>query len=89
MRPTYRGGGRDDAPEARMRRCLKLRQGADPLRPPAPFPSNLIIGGGEELSRVRKPRKKRAPLTTPLPHEQRANKRERGPLAGGRHPSSR
>jgi hypothetical protein len=66
-----------------MRRCLKLRQGASPLRPPAPFPSNLIIGGGEDLSRVRKPRKKRAPLTNPLPHEQRANKRERGPLAGG------
>ena len=26
---------------ARMRRCLKLRQGASPLRPPAPFPWNL------------------------------------------------
>src|ERR1700731_1596467 len=31
------GPGRGRA-GARLRRCLKLRQGASPLRPPAPFP---------------------------------------------------
>jgi hypothetical protein len=37
-----------------------LRQGASPLRPPAPFPSDLIVGAGRDLSRVRKPRQKPA-----------------------------
>ncbi len=31
------------APKRAMRRCLMLRQGASPLRPPAPFPSALIF----------------------------------------------
>jgi len=41
---------------ARMRRCLKLRQGARPLRPPAPFPFSFIFRKRKNLSRVRKPR---------------------------------
>jgi len=47
-------GRRTSAPKAaRMRRCLILRQGASPLRPPAPFPSVLIVRKGGTLSRVR------------------------------------
>ncbi len=34
-------GGSDGAPEARMRRCRILRQGASPLRPRPPFPLAL------------------------------------------------
>ena len=34
--------------------------GDSPLRPPAPFPSDLIVGAGRDLSRVRKPRQKTA-----------------------------
>ena len=48
---------------ARMRRCLILGQGASPLRPPAPFPSVLIVRKQGDLSRVRKPAKNRPPLT--------------------------
>ena len=38
---------------ARMRRCLILRQGASPLRPPAPFPWFWIVRSEADLSRVR------------------------------------
>lgn len=53
--PGKNGTGRsgERAKAARMRRCLKLRQGASPLRPPAPFPSVLIVRKGGTLSRVR------------------------------------
>jgi hypothetical protein len=57
------------APLARMRRCLILCQGASPLRPPAPFPSDFIFQKGRNLSRVRKPRTNRAPLTDSYPSE--------------------
>jgi hypothetical protein len=68
------------APGARMRRCLILRQGASPLRPPAPFPSDSMFRNGGNLSRVRKPRKNRAPLTDFLRSEDSTGMRERGPL---------
>ena len=70
--------------EARMRRCLKLRQGASPLRPPAPFPSDLIIRKGGSLSRVRYAGlKNRPPWTGFLPSEETMPvKRERGPWEG-------
>ena len=71
----------DGALEARMRRCLKLRQGASPLRPPAPFPSGSRFQNGGNLSRVRKPRKTGAPLTDPLRSEDTTEMRERGLLA--------
>src|SRR5450631_4009553 len=58
-----RDGAGSGAPEARTRRCLKLRQGASPLRPLAPFPWALIFQNGGNLSRVRKPRRNGAPLT--------------------------
>jgi len=67
----------------RMRRCLILRQGARPLRPPAPFPSPPIFQNGGNLSRVRKPRKKRAPLTASLRSEDLPKMRERGLPANG------
>ena len=51
------------AREARLRRCLKLRQGASPLRPRPPFPEQLILQNGVNRSRVRKPRRSGAPLT--------------------------
>ena len=66
---------------ARMRRCLKLRQGASPLRPPAPFPSGSRFQNGGNLSRVRKPRNNGAPLTNPLRSEDATEMRERGPSA--------
>ena len=47
---------RNGALKARMRRCLILRQGARPLRPPAPFPFCFMLRKGGNLSRVRKPR---------------------------------
>jgi hypothetical protein len=68
------------APEARMRRCLILRQGASPLRPPAPFPSGPMFQNGRNLSRVRKPRKQRAPLTDSFRSEDSTGMRERGPV---------
>ncbi len=63
---------------ARMRRCLILRQGASPLRPPAPFPSNFIFQKGRNLSRVRKPRTNRAPLTHSFPSEDFPVHQEKG-----------
>jgi hypothetical protein len=67
--------------EARMRRCLKLRQGAKPPETPAPFPSGHSFQNGRNLSRVRKPRTKRAPLTDSFRSEDSPGMRERGPLA--------
>jgi hypothetical protein len=82
--------GRDrlvgSAPEARLRRCLKLRQGASPLRPPAPFPSGSRFWNGRNLSRVRKPRRNRAPLTDSFRSEESTGMRERGPLEAGVSP---
>ena len=78
--PGLRGSMlRGSALEARMRRCLKLRQGASPLRPPAPFPSESMFQNGGNLSRVRKPRTNRAPLTDSLRSENLTGMRERGP----------
>src|ERR1019366_8712213 len=73
--------GRGTARYARMRRCLILRQGASPLRPPAPFPSGSRFQNGGNLSRVRKPRNNGAPLTNPLRSEDATEMRERGPSA--------
>ena len=71
------GGG---APQARMRRCLILRQGASPLRSPAPFPSALIVRKQGPLSRVRYAGKNRPPLTEGLASEHNIPvMRERGP----------
>jgi hypothetical protein len=69
--------------EARLRLCLKLRQGASPLRPPAPFPWCLSIRMEENLSRVRKPRKGSAPLTDFLPSEQRIHQEGKGAKESG------
>src|SRR5664279_131957 len=44
----------DGARNARMRRRLILRQGASPLRPPAPFPSGFMFQNGGDLSRARR-----------------------------------
>jgi hypothetical protein len=60
-------GWREQRAEARMRLCLKLGQGAKPPETPAPFPCCLIVPNGSNLSRVRKPRTKRAPLTDSFP----------------------
>jgi hypothetical protein len=79
--PGKRGGAGSGAPEGRLRRCLKLRQGASPLRPPAPFPSASMFQNGGNLSRVRKPRRNGAPLTDCHRSEDSAEMRERGPLA--------
>jgi hypothetical protein len=75
---SRRGAARGNA---RMRRRLILRQGASPLRPPAPFPSASMFPNGGNLSRVRKPRRNGAPLTDCLRSEDTAEMRERGPLA--------
>jgi hypothetical protein len=40
---------RHGARDARMRRCLILRQGASPLRPPAPFPSFFQLAEGRKI----------------------------------------
>ena len=84
--PDLKRGDRaaaDGALKARMRRCLILRQGASPLRPPAPFPWFSIVRSEEELSRVRFAGAVAPPLTV-LPHSQhRPIMRERGPLSGG------
>lgn len=72
--------GRAARLRARMRRCLILRQGTSPLRPPAPFPSDSRFQIGRHLSRVRKPRKSSAPLTNPSRSEKPTGMRERGPL---------
>ena len=78
------GLGADSALNARMRRCLILRQGARPLRPPAPFPSESMFQKGRNLSRVRKPRINPAPLTDSFHSEDLTGMRERGrPLERG------
>jgi hypothetical protein len=81
---------RGRAPKARMRRCLKLRQGQSPLRPPAPFPSCPMFQNGprhqgyapENLFKTRKdfplPRTNRAPLTAPGRSENLSVMRKRG-----------
>jgi hypothetical protein len=79
--PGKRDGAGSGALEARMRRCLILRQGASPLRPPAPFPSTSMFQNGGNLSRVRKPRRNGAPLTDCHRSADTAEMRERGPLA--------
>jgi hypothetical protein len=76
-----RDGAGSGAPEARMRRCLKLRQGASPLRPRAPFPSGSMFQNGSHRSRVRKPRNNGAPLTDDYRSEETTEMRERGPSA--------
>ena len=53
-----------------MRRCLILRQGDKPPETPAPFPSESMFQNGRKLSRVRKPRKNRAPLTASFRSEE-------------------
>ena len=68
---------------ARLRRRLKLRQGASPLRPRPPFPGHLIVQNGVNPSRVRKPRRSGAPLTDRLRSEERTGMRERGPCGQG------
>jgi hypothetical protein len=73
------GGGGSGALEARMRRSLILRQGASPLRPPAPFPLPPMFQNGANQSRVRKPRDNGAPLTDWLRSEEPTEMRERGP----------
>ena len=78
---TGRDTGGRRARNARMRRRLILRQGASPLRPPAPFPSGSRFQNGGNLSRVRKPRNNGAPLTNPLRSEDATEMRERGPSA--------
>src|SRR5438445_11813232 len=47
-RKTYRLGA-DSALNARMRRCLILRQGARPLRPPAPLSLLFHVAEGREF----------------------------------------
>ena len=73
----------DGALEARTRRCLVLRHGASPLRPPAPISFFFIIRKRGKLSRVRKPRKLRAPLTASLSSEEFAQTRKWGPAGAG------
>jgi hypothetical protein len=75
----YRLARRGRRAKARMRRCLKLRQGASPLRPPAPFPWLWIVRKGENLSRVRYAGPKQAALDrfSPFP-KTHPNRRERG-----------
>ena len=76
-------GAADGALEARMRRCLKLRQGASPLRPPAPFPSNWIIRKGGSLSRVRYAGQKRGALDRLPPFRTKLARQEgKGALGG-------
>uniref|UniRef100_Q01VT7 Uncharacterized protein n=1 Tax=Solibacter usitatus (strain Ellin6076) TaxID=234267 RepID=Q01VT7_SOLUE len=73
--------GGSSALEARMRRRLKLRQGASPLRPPPPFPrvpDSRTVGIRQGFA---SPRNTGAPLTDSHRSEERAEMRERGPLA--------
>jgi hypothetical protein len=79
--------GRRGALTARMRRCLILRQGASPLRPPPPFPRESVYQNGSNRSRVRKPRKNGAPLTDRFRSEETTEMRERGPRMRGRNPT--
>jgi len=67
--------------EARMRRCLKLRQGASPLRPPAPFPLHWIIRKGGVLSRVRCAGQMRAALDRTPPFRTNCLTRGKGGLS--------
>ena len=60
--------------------------GGKPPETLAPFPSESMFQNGGNLSRVRKPRTNRAPLTDSLRSEDFTGMRERGPLARGSIP---
>jgi hypothetical protein len=77
---------RTSALKARMRRCLILRQGAKaPLRPPAPFPSDVILRKGGSLSRVRYAGQIQAALDRPPPFRTNHARQEgKGALGVGR-----
>jgi hypothetical protein len=53
--------------EARMRRCLKLRQGASPLRPPAPFPWRMDYTERRRFVKGSQSRQKHAALDKSSP----------------------
>jgi hypothetical protein len=72
------------ARQARMRRCLILRQGASPLKPPAPFPSFSMLQKRGNLSRVRKPRPG-PPLTSFLSSDEHSCHEGKG-ASCGHHP---
>jgi hypothetical protein len=81
--PVQLGGGdgrRHRPPEACGRGAApNPARGTSPLRPPAPFPCRLIVRNGPHRSRVRKPRRNRAPLTDAARSEDFPWIRERGP----------
>src|SRR4029078_12251300 len=72
--------GENRAPGARVRGWLKLRKGASPLRPPAPFPAHSIVGKESSTSRVRYAGLSAAPVFfTFLPADRSADTEEWGP----------
>ncbi len=81
--------GRRGARNARMRRCLILRQGASPLRPPAPFPSGIRVSERKQSVKGSQAAQNRcAPLTDHFRSEETTEMRERGRLGcGGRNPT--
>ena len=85
------GLGADSALNARMRRCLILRQGARPLRPPAPFPFCFMLRKGGNLSRVRKPRPNNGRALDKFPPFRRIlrDKGKGACVGGGPHRASR
>jgi hypothetical protein len=73
---------------ARMRRCLTLRQGARPLRPPAPFPWSIDCTQASESVKGSLPRHKPPPLTASLPCEETRLGRGKGAFGKRQHPAS-
>ena len=63
--------------------------GNRPSEAPAPFPSAFIFQNGGNLSRVRKPRKKRAPLTDSLRSEDLPVGEGKGASGQGAYTASR
>ena len=77
-----RGGRRA---EARMRRCLILRQGASPLRPPAPFPWDFDCTDGKKSVKGTLRRQRAAALDRFLPIRRASGNEGKGALQGRVH----
>jgi hypothetical protein len=83
MRAKRERSQRAPARFARMRRCLILRQGASPLRPPAPFPWSIDCTRVSKSVKGSLRRHKTPPLTDSLTRQRDLLTRGKGGLCTG------
>jgi hypothetical protein len=79
---------RHGARDARMRRCLILRQGASPLRPPAPFPSSFQVAEGRKIVKGSQAAQKARALDNFPPFRRFLREAGKGALCGSGPPTA-